>query len=81
MKTTLNTLNVSVCGMKEYEELWKTVVVPRFQPMVIMDQLYEEFTTVEPYIANLNKMASFKDPNAEDKWEKAYSHQKCQCPI
>jgi hypothetical protein len=45
----------------EYEGLRKTVAVLRFQPMVIMDELYEEFATVQPYIANLMQMASFED--------------------
>jgi uncharacterized membrane protein (DUF485 family) len=64
----------------EYEELRKTVAVLRFQPMVIMDELYEEFTTVQPYIANLMQMESFKDMSVEEKWMKVCSHQEVPLP-
>jgi hypothetical protein len=43
----------------EHEELRKTVAVLR--PMVIRDELYEEFATVQPYTANLMQMANFED--------------------
>jgi hypothetical protein len=64
----------------EYEELRKTVAVLRFQLMVIMDELYEEFTTVQPYITNLMQMASFKDMSVGEKWVKMCSHQEVPLP-
>jgi hypothetical protein len=64
----------------EYEELRKTVAVLRFQPMVIMDELYEEFTTVHSYIANLMQMASFKDMSVGEKWVKVCFHQEVSVP-
>jgi hypothetical protein len=64
----------------EYEELRKTVAVLRFQPMVIMDELYEEFTTVQPYIANRMQMVSFEDISFGEKWVKVCSHQEVPLP-
>jgi hypothetical protein len=34
--------------VKEHEELQKSVVVLSFEPMVIMEESCEEFTTVQP---------------------------------
>jgi hypothetical protein len=48
--------------------------------MVIMDELYEEFTTVQPYTANLMQMASFKDMSVGEKWVKVCSHQEVPLP-
>jgi hypothetical protein len=59
----------------EYDELRKTVAVLRFQPMVVMDELYEEFTTVQLYIAYLMQMASFKDVSVGEKRVKVCSDQ------
>jgi hypothetical protein len=39
---------LSLSRQIEYEELRKTVAVLRFQPMVIVDELYKEFTTFNP---------------------------------
>jgi hypothetical protein len=44
---------LSLSHKVEHKKLQKTVVVLRFQLIVIMDELYEHFTTVQPYIANL----------------------------
>jgi hypothetical protein len=57
------------------------VAVLRFQVMVIMEQLYEEFTSLQPYIANLMHMASFKDMSIGERWMKVYSHQEVPLPI
>jgi hypothetical protein len=54
----------------EYEELQEAVAVLRFQPMVIIDELCEEFTTVQPYIANLMQVANF-DMSVGENWVKA----------
>jgi hypothetical protein len=64
----------------EYEELQKTVALLRFQPMVIMDDLCEESTTVQPCIANLMQMTGFKDMNVGEKWVKVCSHQEVPLP-
>jgi hypothetical protein len=48
--------------------------------MVIMDELYEEFTTVQPCIANLKQMASFKDTSVGENWVKVCSHQEVPLP-
>jgi hypothetical protein len=48
--------------------------------MVIMDELYEEFTTVQLYIAILMQMASFKDMGVGEKWVKVCSHQEVPLP-
>jgi hypothetical protein len=45
-----------------------------------MDLLYEEFTTVQPYIANLMQMTSFKDMSVGEKWVKVCSHQEVPLP-
>jgi hypothetical protein len=71
---------LSLSHETEYEELWKTVAVLRFQPVVIMDELYQEFTTVQPHIANLMQMASFKDMSFGEKWVKVCSHQEVPLP-
>jgi hypothetical protein len=60
------------CEMK-YEELWKAVAVLRFQPIVIMNEMHEEFITAQAYIANLIQMLSFKDISVAEKWMKVYS--------
>jgi hypothetical protein len=65
----------------EYEELWKAVAVLRFQPMVIMDELNEHFTTAQPYIADLMQMLSSKYMSVGEKWVEVCSHSKCHCPI
>jgi hypothetical protein len=44
-----------------------------FQPIVI-DGLYEEFATVQPYIVNLMQMANFKDMSVGENWVKVCSH-------
>jgi hypothetical protein len=49
--------------------------------MVITDELYEEFTTVQPYNANLMQIASFKDISVGEKRVKVCSHQQCYHPI
>jgi hypothetical protein len=54
--------------------------VLRLQPMVIMDELYEEFTTVQPYIAYLMQMTSFMNMNVGEKWVKVCSHQEVPLP-
>jgi hypothetical protein len=55
----------------------KFTAMLRFQPMVITDELYEEFTTVQPYNANLMQMASFKDISVGEKRVKVCSRQQC----
>jgi hypothetical protein len=52
---------VSLSREIENDALRKSVAVQRFQPMVIMGVLHEEFSTVHPYITNLMQMTSFKD--------------------
>jgi hypothetical protein len=51
------------------------LAVLRFQPVVVMDELYEQFSTVQLYIANLMQMASFKDVSVGEKWVKLCPNQ------
>jgi hypothetical protein len=48
--------------------------------VAIVDELYEEFTTVQPNIANIMQVASFNDNSAEEKWVNVCSHQEEPLP-
>jgi hypothetical protein len=58
-----------------YEEVPKSVTVLRFQPMVNMNEVYEEFTVVQTFIANVMQMASFKDMSVGENWANMRYHQ------
>jgi hypothetical protein len=63
----------------KYEKPRKIVAMLRFQPLVIMSELYEVLITVEHRIPSMMQVAGVQDVRLGKKWVKAYSYQ--QVPL